>query len=73
MGKQFMFIITYDEDSNTWFHDVGSEEYRYPEGCVWNEDTGGYEYDDTENYMMVDNVCRTLTMTYEAQNLGVMA
>lgn len=70
MGKQFMFIVAYDEDTRKWFIDHGSTEYRYDEGSVWNEETGEYEYDDTDNYVMLENACRTLTMTYEAQGLG---
>lgn len=61
MGRQFMFIVAYDEETGTWFHDVGSEEYRYPDGTVWDESTGDYDTDETTHYEILQTMCRSLT------------
>lgn len=38
------FIVKYDDETKTWSHDVDSEEVRFPDGTIWNESLGTWDY-----------------------------
>lgn len=45
--RQYMFIVAYDVHTDTWFRDTGNEEHHFPDGTVWDDNTGTFDKADT--------------------------
>ena len=44
MGRQYHYIIMFDDETNEWNLDVDNEESAFPNGTIYNDEINTWEY-----------------------------
>lgn len=61
MGRQYHYIVMFDDETNEWNLDVDSEESAFPNGTIYNDEinTWEYGYAGNGNFVGIEDILST--------------